>query len=413
MKKYIPLILLFLSQKTFSQINTYTREIMDVLCAEEMEGRGYVNDGVNKAAEFLSREFQKIGLEKIGSSYFQAYSFPVNSFPYPVECNLDGKELVCGRDFLFLPSSSSCRGKYKLLNFQLNDTLDSELFEMKRGNGFAPNEIVMIHDEDLKSAYKTDLLQQEVQIFSTNKKLIHSISLEESGKCQLIFPDSILQKGSELSVMGENKYLPRFTAKNIIGYLPARKKKNRKKYIVFSAHYDHLGRMGRAIFPGASDNASGVSMLLNLAKELKTRDNNYNILFILFSGEEAGLLGSEYFTKHPLVPLRNIRFLINLDIMGSAENGIVCVNATEYPDEFQRMEKVNARKNYLPKIGSRGKAKNSDHYYFTEQGVPSFFFYSNGGPGYYHDVFDKPETLTFTNYDNIKKLMIDFIQELD
>ncbi len=59
----------------------------------------------------------------------------------------------------------------------------------------------------------------------------------------------------------------------------------------------------------------------------------------------------------------------------------------------------------------RGKAANSDHYFFSEAGIPSVFLYSNGGPGWYHDVWDKPNTLTTTNYDNVAKLLIQFANE--
>ncbi len=75
-------------------------------------------------------------------------------------------------------------------------------------------------------------------------------------------------------------------------------------FLVFSAHYDHLGQMGKDIyFPGANDNASGTSMLLNLAKYYSQNRPKYSVLFIAFGGEEAGLIGSEYYVKNPLVPL--------------------------------------------------------------------------------------------------------------
>jgi Zn-dependent M28 family amino/carboxypeptidase len=181
-------------------------------------------------------------------------------------------------------------------------------------------------------------------------------------------------------------------------------------FIVFTAHYDHLGKMGwDATFPGASDNASGTACMEWLAAHYARNPQRYSMLFIAFSGEEAGLKGSSYSVAHPLVPLERMRFLVNLDIMGNAQDGVTVVNATEHPQEFSLLESLNKKSAYLPQIRSRGKAANSDHYPFSEAGVPAFFLYSNGGAGYYHDIFDKPATLALTNIDKVLKLLMDFV----
>jgi Zn-dependent M28 family amino/carboxypeptidase len=167
--------------------------------------------------------------------------------------------------------------------------------------------------------------------------------------------------------------------------------------------------MGDAMFPGASDNASGTAMVLNLAKYYSKRNNEYSIVFILFAGEEAGLIGSDYFTSFPTFNIQKIKMLINLDIMGSAEGGVVTVNATEFPRQFATLQKINRKKGYLPEVRKRGPTKNSDHYHFYKKGIPSFFIYSIGGPGFYHDVYDKAESIPMTNYENVFKLLVDFV----
>ena len=106
-------------------------------------------------------------------------------------------------------------------------------------------------------------------------------------------------------------------------------------FIFITAHYDHLGGMGKdTYFPGANDNASGDALLLSLAKYYVAHPAKYSIGFILFAGEEAGLVGSKYYTENPIVPLKNIRFLINTDLAGTGDEGITVVNATEFPNEF-------------------------------------------------------------------------------
>jgi Zn-dependent M28 family amino/carboxypeptidase len=165
-------------------------------------------------------------------------------------------------------------------------------------------------------------------------------------------------------------------------------------------------------FPGANDNASGISLLLNLAHYYASHPAKYSIGFICFAGEEAGLLGSKYYTENPLVPLKNIRFLINTDLAGTGDEGITVVNATEFPREFAYMNAINDEDKLLIKIYPRGKAANSDHYFFTEKGVPAFFFYTMGGIKAYHDVFDKAETLPLNEHEDLFKLIVQFNQKL-
>ena len=150
-------------------------------------------------------------------------------------------------------------------------------------------------------------------------------------------------------------------------------------------------------------------MMIYLASYFASHPQKYSILFIAFSGEEPGLLGSAFYVAHPVVPLAQIKFLTNIDIMGDATDGVTVVNATEYPAQFELLKKINDANHYIPVIKSRGKAANSDHYHFSEAGVPSFFLYSNGGKGFYHDVFDKGEETTLANVDGVAKLLIDFI----
>ena len=104
--------------------------------------------------------------------------------------------------------------------------------------------------------------------------------------------------------------------------------------------------------------------------------------------------------------------MINLDLVGTGENGMTAVNATIYPKQFAMLKAINEANNYLPKINSRGKAPNSDHYFFSEKGVPAFFFYTQGGIDAYHDIYDRPETLPLTKYNNLFKLIIGFNDRL-
>ncbi|WAC41922.1 M28 family peptidase [Pedobacter sp. SL55] len=102
----------------------------------------------------------------------------------------------------------------------------------------------------------------------------------------------------------------------------------------------------------------------------------------------------------------------NLDLLGNGDAGATVVNATVYPDEFALLNKINNQQKLISKINSRGKAANSDHYYFTEKGVPAFFLYTQGGISAYHDVYDMAATLPLTAYQNLFKLFVAFNFEL-
>jgi Zn-dependent M28 family amino/carboxypeptidase len=201
------------------------------------------------------------------------------------------------------------------------------------------------------------------------------------------------------------------SSQNIIGYIKGTT--TPQKVIVFSAHYDHLGKMGKDVyFAGANDNASGVAMLLELAKYYSENPPDYSVAFMAFGSEEMGILGSMFYTQNPLFPLKDIEFLINLDLIGTGEKGATVVNATIHEKEFELLKKINVEKNYLKTIESRGEAANSDHYFFHRNRVSSFYIYLNGGSQAYHDINDTPQNLSLFAYQNLYELLIEFSKGL-
>ncbi|MGZ3776725.1 MAG: M28 family metallopeptidase, partial [Mucilaginibacter sp.] len=212
---------------------------------------------------------------------------------------------------------------------------------------------------------------------------------------------------SSIDINVESRLVEGFKTGNVCGMIRGTAKPD--SFIVMTAHYDHLGGMGdKTYFPGANDNASGISELLSLARYYASHPQPYSMVFICFSGEEAGLLGSKYFSENPLIPLKKIRFLMNMDMLGTGEEGITAVNATVYPKEFAMLRQANEDGHYLVKVASRGKAPNSDHYWFSEKGVPAFFIYTLGGIKAYHDVYDVSKTLPLNEYNNLFKLVVAF-----
>lgn len=404
----------------------HAKEVTKTLCSPQFHGRGYVNSGDSIAAEFVATEFKKAGCQSFSTGQFQAFDFKVNTFPNKMNLSVNGKSLKAGVDYVVNPSSGGGTNlKAHIYTISTENAVDdkklSESLNTVRtaidehtGNklyeGICFNTIGLQKDTLAKVKKKAiELANQFLTILLVDGKFTWSVSDE-----QFKFPLIEIQRSAIENVEGEFvlKYeieavLRNHTARNVIGYAPAKKKTD--KWLVYTAHYDHLGQMGNdAYFPGGNDNASGTAMLIEFANYFIQHPSKFNIAFIAFAGEEAGLLGSNYYVEHPIFPLKDIRFLTNVDIMGSGEEGVTVVNATLFSKEFKSLQKINKKKKYLTKIASRGPAANSDHYFFTQAGVPAFFLYTMGPNKHYHDVYDTYEELSFNEFEDIFNLLIDF-----
>lgn len=412
--------LFFLAHFSFAQ-KEKAAEITEVLCSDSLFGRGYVKEGVNKAADYIASEFKKSGLDPyFEDSYFQTFKFNVNTFPGKMSVVLNGEQLSPGKDFVVHEMSGSFSGKLNLthpidsLILEEHDLLRSALNEIESNEAnafFVDTRGTSPQKEGELIRNLVFLAKRAPVLITTGQKFTWSV-----GRQKLNYPVILLKEGNvseemNLEIDIEAKFIQNFESKNVVGYIPSTKKK--AQTIVFTAHYDHLGGMGtEAYFPGANDNASGTAMLISMADYFKENPIDYNLMFIAFAGEEAGLLGSKYFVEDKSIKLKDIKFLLNLDIMGSGEEGITVVNGKQLTAPFEKLQEINQKKNYLEKVKPRGETQNSDHYYFYKEGVPGFFIYTMGHNKHYHDVYDTHEELSFAAYDNIVKLLVDFVESM-
>jgi aminopeptidase YwaD len=375
MKLSLTFFFLLFTTVVFAQDSLFARRMVDTLTSPYFWGRGYTNDGMGKATRFISAQFKEFGLQPMdGKDFVQAFSFNANTFPGTMELSINGISLVPGKDFIIGPESRGFKGEGKLVQ------RDSVLFVDVKDR-------VIVKIEN-KLTWSVEQGVADYTLIQLDKKALKDAP-------------------STINIDVENTLIENFKTGNICAMVRGTAKPD--SFIVLTAHYDHLGGMGaKTYFPGANDNASGISQLLSLARYYAKNPQRYSMAFICFSGEEAGLLGSKYFTENPLIPLANIRFLVNMDIVGTGEEGITGVNATVYPKEFAMIKQANDDGHYLVKVASRGKAANSDHYFFTEKGVPAFYIYTMGGIKAYHDVFDISKTLPLNEYNHLFKLLVGF-----
>lgn len=421
MLKFLLSIIVSTSFSSFAQIDE-VRRITKSLCSPEFYGRGYYKKGDSLAADYLVDEFKKSGIEGYNGTVLQPFEIQsVNTFPGRMIVNNGSFSLNPGVHFVVDPSSSGFVGELRPFRLTPKMLFDreglSKIIRDIRNEKTDRNSVVLdLIDLDLDTLKQLSGISQALAAYChvieiTDEKFTWSVSTEQLPNALIKIQDSIYS-GGPLNVEIDAQLLNNYMSQNVIAYLPGKKKCT--KTILFTAHYDHLGHMGsNTYFPGANDNASGTAMLFTMAKYFKENPSDYNVMFIAFAGEEAGLLGSKYFVENPILKLKKIKFLVNLDIMGSGEDGITAVNATVFEKEFELLQRINEEKKLLTKVKRRGPSANSDHYWFTENGVPAFFIYTMGPNKHYHDIFDTYEELSFREYDDITDLLITFVRRLN
>ncbi len=212
------------------------------------------------------------------------------------------------------------------------------------------------------------------------------------------------------------------TGRNVLGFID----NGAEQTIVVGAHYDHLGYGGegslyrekdKAVHNGADDNASGVAVMLNLASRLMVKNeqaeikdkNNY--LFLAFSGEEMGLLGSNYFSKNPTIDAKSINYMINMDMVGRLKNdNTLAVYGTGTSPLFKQTIKAHNEKFKI--IENESGVGPSDHTSFYLIDIPVLHFFT-GQHEDYHKPSDDADKLNYEGMALISDYIFDIISDLD
>jgi len=202
---------------------------------------------------------------------------------------------------------------------------------------------------------------------------------------------------------------------NVLGFI----NNNAKNTIVIGAHYDHLGygaegslyRGEKAIHNGADDNASGVAVMLNLAEKLKGNNTNNNYLLMAFSGEEMGLLGSNYFVKNATIDTEKINYMINMDMVGrlKADSTLAVYGVGTSPILKQTLKAHNSSFKLIQKESGIGP---SDHTSFYNADIPVLHFFT-GQHEDYHKPSDDFEKLNYKGMQTISNYIFEVITDLD
>jgi Zn-dependent M28 family amino/carboxypeptidase len=207
------------------------------------------------------------------------------------------------------------------------------------------------------------------------------------------------------------------TAPNVVGVLEGSDPALKEEYVVFSAHMDHVGigapdERGDSIFNGADDDASGTTAVLEIAQamaSLPTKPGR-SLVFLLVSGEEKGLWGSEYFSDHSPIPVERFVANLNLDMVGRNWPDTIVAIGKEHSDLGATLERVNAAHPELRMTAiddlwpEESFYTRSDHFNFARKGVPVLFFF-NGTHADYHGLDDEPERIDGEKASRVARLV--------
>ena len=417
MKKIVFLVVLVLAgMQVGAQNLAHYKSIIKELSSSKYQGRGYAKDGANKAGKFLQKEYEKAGVDEV---IIQPFKLDINTFGGKMEMSADGKKLRPGIDFSMREYSPGVHGKFPVYHV---DTLN-----------FNPERIFA----DLaKPEYANCLVACEFWFTYRHRDVFSR--LQKNGECTnagLIYTwaspikffkaygDHIVDKPiiwvtpeaiegvKNVSVDVDNKFLKDYECFNVIAKVAGQR---HDSCYVFTAHYDHIGNLGKNVFyAGANDNASGTATVVTLAEYYAKNRPPYDMYFLAFSGEDANLRGSSWYVEHPIVPLEQIKYLFNIDMIGDNNPVQYCEVSDEGMRGFSLFEQINNSKHYFNALNRGELAANSDHYPFATRHVPCIFLENEKGDAfqYYHTIFDTYETVRFDSYEPIFNMVRDFIEQ--
>ena len=382
------------------------------LSSPKMQGRGYVKNGDKKAANYIKKEFLKYNIMPLGETFFQEFSFAMNTFPGKMEIAFNGKTLNAVYDYVVAPDCKSIKGTYPLHYLpKIADTVDA-VFDSIVKIDYTGKFIVA--DFSKRKIRANNPFTASGVILPKKKIYWWASTGHTEAEIPIVLVDDSIMKTEpkNITINIKNKFKKEHKTQNVTGFIKGSQVPD--SFIVFTAHYDHLGWMGKGnVFKGANDNASGTSMVLWLANHFSKSGNNpkYSIAFLLFAGEESGLIGSSYFVENPQIPLSKIKALINLDMVGTGSEGISIVNGKSNTKITHAFETINENHSYFADIRVGKQSCNSDYCYFDKAGVPAVFIFTRGKEFQeYHNLDDIPEKLPLTKFNELQKLLIEFAE---
>lgn len=407
------------------------------LADDLLKGRGTATPELKIAASYLANQLRGYGVKpnpKTGT-YYQVVELKETSAPENVSVMLNGKTIentiVIDGGGVSSKENSIYLGYGTEEDFKGKDLKGKVVLLLAGKEGATDiNTAFGLRGQKEKLAKEKGAIAV-IELFEGNKAIWKrledyfnhgglSISKEETKKSNFTYAWSLDQDGvikeslkgkkevSSKIAVGARKEITKYS-QNVIGVVEGTDPKLKNEYIIYSAHYDHVGigspdAKGDTIYNGARDNAVGTTTVLSMAENLAKYPTKRSALFILFTGEEAGLLGSKYYVENPVLPLKQMVYCFNSDNAGYNDTSIATIiglprtTAEQHIKDAAVAYGIKAVDDPAPE---QGLFDRSDNVSFASKGIPAptfslgFTSFSGDVTKYYHQAGDEADTLDY------------------
>ena len=447
------------------------KQHISFLASDDLKGRGTGTEGNKKAGDYIRNQFDEMGLRLLGENGLQYFDVlkelkinEENTF-----FKLKNKAFILNQDFN--PISFSADGNLKseiaFLSYGLSVNHDSISWNDYKDIDVKGKWVMILKDEpDVKyknilsdfSDLRTKVLSAEdhgakgvifvsgvhtskkdiidkftfsrnnveagILVVQVNRQLANKILANKNIE-DLENKINVTQKTQSFttSIIVDAKVKiikEKVKTQNVVAILENSNKTTNNEFIVIGGHYDHLGMGGKnsgsrmpdtiAVHNGADDNASGIASILEIAEKLTSQKENLtrDIIFIAFSGEEMGLLGSNFFVKNSLVDLKNIKAMLNLDMIGRLDttSKSLTVGGTGTTMEWDSIIDHHTKNYNFDIQKSKSGFAPSDNASFYAENIPVLFF-STGVHDDYHKPSDDIDKINFEGLEKVTSLVYD------
>ena len=417
MKKILIILLALGAVQLGAQDMKHYKKVVKELSSAKYQGRGYARGGANKAGKYLEKEFRKAGVDEVS---LQPFTIDINTFCGDMKMWADGRKLKAGVDYSMREYSPEVHGQFPVyhldtLNFN-PDAIFADLARPEYANCMVTCEYMFSYNHKevfsrLQSKEDAPAVAGFLYTWTSPIKFYKAYGDHVVDKPIVWVTPEAVEGVRTVRLDVDNEFLEDCGLFNVIAKVEGAR---HDSCYVFTAHYDHLGNLGRRIYyAGANDNASGTAAIVTLAAHYARHRPEFDMYFIAFSGEDANLRGSEYFAQNPVVPLEQVKYLFNIDMIGDNNPVQYCEVSDAGMRGFELFERINGAKGYFKALNRGELAANSDHYPFAERGVPCIFLENEEGDAFpfYHTIFDTWKNAVFDSYEPVFKLVTDFIEQ--
>jgi hypothetical protein len=441
------------------------KNYIEILASDSLDGRYTGSIGQKKAAHFLAREYENIGLEKFtNDSYFECFNVESSKWN-EVYIKTDTEKLINNvhisyigsavqqtekevyvvfggygskkelnqiqvKDKLVLIFSDNMRNYYsitdKLIQRQAygvilaNPNNDKQFAAIRNSTGnYRAKDYVSLPSKDtLTNTY----FRFFKDFIISNEYIKNLIGLSINKLKNFAENDKLVLCPSPKVKIKVEKSRKNISTENVVGILPGKTDTS----IIISAHYDHLGRKGDVYYPGADDNASGTSALLELAETFSKMNNRkYTMIFLAATGEEEGLFGSYVHANSEIFNPEKVLINLNMDMISrndedhsQTDSYLFAIGIDIYSDfkpVFEKADSLFSPCSFDYKYNNGDNIswlyRASDQYSFHKKGIPGIFFFT-GLHDDYHQPTDTPEKINYDVLTNRIKLIAHVIDEL-